>query len=38
MANHDSLVSTIDRQLLGGAMTGHTRQVILDQIKDIAET
>ena len=38
MANHDSLVSTIDRQLLGGAMTPHTRQVILDQIKDVADS
>ena len=37
MADHDSLVATIDRQLLGGAMTPHTRQVILDQIKDVLD-
>ena len=36
-ADHDSLVATIDRQLLGGAMTPHTRQVILDQIKDVLD-
>ena len=34
---HEALVDEIDRQLLGGAMTRHTRQVILDQIKDIPD-
>jgi uncharacterized protein (DUF1800 family) len=38
MANHDSLVDAIDRQLLGGAMSEHTRQVILEQIKDVADS
>ena len=37
VADHDSLVSAIDRQLLGGAMTNHTRQVILEQIRDVAD-
>jgi uncharacterized protein (DUF1800 family) len=35
---HEALVDEIDRQLLGGAMTAHTRQVILDQIKDIVDS
>ncbi|HWZ28893.1 MAG TPA: DUF1800 domain-containing protein [Gemmatimonadales bacterium] len=38
VASHEALVDEIDRQLLGGAMTAHTRQVILDQIKDIADS
>lgn len=38
VASHDSLVAEIDRQLLGGAMTAHTRQVILDQIKDVPDS
>ena len=35
LPGHEALVDEIDRQLLGGAMSAHTRQVILDQIKDI---
>jgi uncharacterized protein (DUF1800 family) len=36
--SHEALVDEIDRQLLGGAMTAHTRQVILDQIKDLTDS
>ena len=35
--DHGALVEEIDRQVTGGAMSAHTRQVILDQIKDVAD-
>jgi len=36
--NHEALVDALNRQLLGGAMSDHTRQVILDQIKDLRDS
>ena len=35
--SHEALVETVSRRLLGGAMSTHTRQVILDQIKDLTD-
>ena len=36
-ASHEALLDEVNRQLLGGAMSSHTRQVILDQIKDLTD-
>jgi uncharacterized protein (DUF1800 family) len=33
--DHAQLVDLIDRQLLGGTMSAHTRSVILEQLRDI---
>jgi hypothetical protein len=35
--SNEALVETVNRQLLGGAMSTHTRQVILEQIKDLSD-
>jgi uncharacterized protein (DUF1800 family) len=34
-ADHHQLVDMIDQQLLGGTMSAHTRDVILEQLTDI---
>lgn len=35
--DHDRMIATIDRQMLAGAMTAHTREVIVREIADIAD-
>ena len=37
LTDHGALVDEIDRQLTGGSLSAHTRQVILDQIKNVAD-
>ena len=36
-ADHSALVDAVNRRLLGGSMTAHTRQVIIDQINDVTD-
>ncbi len=37
-ADHAALLDAINANVLGGAMSGHTRQVLLDQLADISDS